>query len=79
MKWNVKNEVYIGSSAGLVVKNPPQDAGDIRDVGSIPGSGTCHSVDRQTRAFHDLPDSQLKGVPMGTKVNEGLCARLRAP
>ena len=23
----------------LVVKNPPADAGDIRDVGSIPGSG----------------------------------------
>ena len=23
----------------LVVKNPPANAGDIRDVGSIPGSG----------------------------------------
>ena len=23
----------------LVVKNPPADAGDIRDVGSIPGLG----------------------------------------
>ena len=23
----------------LVVKNPPDDAGDIRDAGSIPGSG----------------------------------------
>ena len=23
----------------LVVKNPPPDAGDLRDVGSIPGSG----------------------------------------
>ena len=24
---------------GLVVKNPPANAGDIRDAGSIPGSG----------------------------------------
>ena len=24
-----------------MVKNPPADAGDIRDVGSIPGSGRC--------------------------------------
>ena len=25
----------------LVVKNPPANAGDVRDVGSIPGSGGC--------------------------------------
>ena len=25
----------------LVVKNPPANAGDIRDVGSITGSGRC--------------------------------------
>ena len=27
------------SQAALVVKNPPANAGDLRDVGSIPGSG----------------------------------------
>ena len=27
------------SQVMLVVKNPPTNAGDIRDVGSIPGSG----------------------------------------
>ena len=27
------------SQVSLVVKNPPIDAGDIRDTGSIPGSG----------------------------------------
>jgi len=27
------------SQVALVVKNPPTDAGDIRDKGSIPGSG----------------------------------------
>ena len=26
---------------GSVVKNPPANAADIRDVGSIPGSGRC--------------------------------------
>ena len=25
----------------LVVKNPPASAGDVRDMGSIPGSGRC--------------------------------------
>ena len=27
------------SQVALVVKNPPANAGDVRDVGSIPGSG----------------------------------------
>ena len=27
------------SQVALLVKNPPANAGDIRDVGSIPGSG----------------------------------------
>ena len=27
--------------AALVVKNPPASAGDVRDTGSIPGSGRC--------------------------------------
>ena len=31
--------VSISSQAALIVKNPPASAGDIRDVGSIPGSG----------------------------------------
>ena len=26
-------------SGGAMVKNPPANAGDVRDVGSIPGSG----------------------------------------
>ena len=31
---------YMGASqVALVVKNPPANAGDIRDMGSIPGSG----------------------------------------
>ena len=29
---------YQASEAALVVKNPPANAGDVRDLGSIPGS-----------------------------------------
>ena len=29
----------MGLPGGVVVKNPPANAGDIRDVGSIPGLG----------------------------------------
>ena len=32
---------YLGSQVVLVVKNPPANAGDLRDAGSIPGSGRC--------------------------------------
>ena len=34
--WGV---VRPASQVALVVKNPPADAGDLRDLGSIPGSG----------------------------------------
>ena len=32
------------SQVALVVKNPPANAGDMRDVGSIPGSGRSPEV-----------------------------------
>ena len=34
----------MGFPSGTVVKNPPADAGDVRDVGSIPGSGRSPGV-----------------------------------
>ena len=38
--WN-QSVLYsdMGLPGGVVVKNPPANAGDIRDVGSIPGLG----------------------------------------
>ena len=33
--------MYMGFPGGSVVKNPPANAGDEEDVGSIPGSGRC--------------------------------------
>ena len=37
--WLVFSVDYVPSQVVLVVKNPPANAGDARDVGSIPGSG----------------------------------------
>ena len=31
--------VYMGFSGGSVINNPPANAGDTRDMGSIPGLG----------------------------------------
>ena len=33
---------YRASQVALMVNNPPANAGDIRDSGSIPGSGRSH-------------------------------------
>ena len=44
----VKRESEVAQVA-LVVKNPPANAGDIRDMGSIPGSG------RSSRGEHNNP------------------------
>ena len=37
-----------GFPGGSVVKNPPANAGDIRDMGSIPGSGRYPGVEMAT-------------------------------
>ena len=37
--YNVGTIVHVGFSGGSVVKNPPANAGDTRDVGSIPELG----------------------------------------
>ena len=33
--------VYLGFPGASVVKNPPENAGDPEDAGSIPGLGRC--------------------------------------
>ena len=39
MKYNSSTIQFGTSHMELVVKNPPASAGDIRDIGLIPGSG----------------------------------------
>ena len=53
-------ETEEASQVMLVVKNPPDNAGDIRDVGSIPESGTSpggvHGNPLQYYCLDSLPD-----------------------
>ena len=39
------------SQAALVVKKPPTNAGDVRDVGSIPGLGRSPGVEMKRDLF----------------------------
>ena len=39
MLWALRSDLKKRFPVALVVKNPPANAGDIRDVGLIPGSG----------------------------------------
>ena len=43
--------LYGASQVALVVKNPPANAGDIRDMGSVPGLG------RSPGRGHDITDN----------------------
>ena len=44
LRITIRYSTYLGFPAGTVVKNPPANAGDARDVGSIPGSGRSPGV-----------------------------------
>ena len=38
-EWVGRGELFMGFPHGAVLKHPPTNAGDARDVGLIPGSG----------------------------------------
>ena len=42
--WLCSPEFCMGFPDGSVVNNPPDNAGDIRDMGLIPGLGRCPGV-----------------------------------
>ena len=44
LRITIRYSTYLGFPGGTVVKNPPANAGDARDVGSIPGSGRSPGV-----------------------------------
>ena len=67
----------------LVVKSPPANAGDVRDVGSIPGSGRSPGGSMATHSsilawrilwIEELGGLQFKGSDM-TEVTEHACSR----
>ena len=41
IRFLMKTKLLMGFSGGIVVKNPPVNAGDTRDTCSIPGLGRC--------------------------------------
>ena len=51
MKW--------ASHVELVVKNPPANAGDIRDMGSIPGSGTSPGEGNGNPLQYSCPENPM--------------------
>ena len=52
----------VSSQMALVVKNPPANAGDLRDVGSIPGLGRFLE---NGLAIHSSGESQGQGSLVG--------------
>ena len=62
--WGLR--MNLGFPSGSVVKNPPANAGDVRDKGSIPGLG------RSPGGWHDNPlQYSCLGNPM-TEETAGL-------
>ena len=53
----------MGFPGGRAVKNPPANAGDAGDMGSIPGSGRSSGVGySNTRQYSCLENSMDRGV-----------------
>ena len=48
-----------GFPGGTVVKNPPANAGDTRDTGSIPGSGRFHGIENSQTLLKQLSTHTL--------------------
>ena len=51
----------LGFPSGAVVKNPPDNAGDSRDMGSIPGSGRCPGEGNGTPLQYSCLENSMDG------------------
>ena len=47
------------ATGGAVVKNPSANAGDVRDVGSIPGLGRSSGVRNGTSLQYSCPENSM--------------------
>ena len=62
-RTNQQFMVFPTSTVALVVKNSPANAGDIRDAGSIPGSGRCPRIEYGNPLLYScLENSIVRGV-----------------
>ena len=51
----------MGFSGGVVVKNPPANAEDVRDEGSVPGSGRSPGGGHQPLQYSCLQNTMDRG------------------
>ena len=56
-----KNWLGIKSQVALVVKNPPTNAGDVRDAGLIPGSGRCPEAGNSNLLQYSCLENPMEG------------------
>ena len=69
LKYNARYRVKRASQVALVVKSPPVNAGDIRDVGSIPGWGRSPGVGNgYPLQYSCLENSMDRGAWRSTEV-----------
>ena len=64
-----KKSTSWASQVALVVKNPPASAGDIRDVGSIPGSGRSPRGGHGNPLQHSCLENPMNRGAWGTTVH----------
>jgi len=61
VKQNICQLYSLGASqVALVVKNPSANAGDIRDMGSIPGSGRSPGVGNGNPLLYSCPENPVE-------------------
>ena len=53
------NSSWGASQVALVVKNPPANAGDVREVRSIPGSGRSPGIGYDNPLLYSCPDNPI--------------------
>ena len=69
MSWSTVDSGFPGCRDGKVVKNPPANAGDARDSGSIPGSGIFTGVGNGNPRQHSCLGNSMDRGAWGTTVH----------
>ena len=57
----IHKEVFWASQVALMVKNPSANAGDLRDVGSVPGSGRPPGGGNNSPLQHSCLEDPMDG------------------
>ena len=63
------SDLTSASQVALVVKNPPANAGDMRDVGSIPGLGRSSGKENGNPPQYSCQENAMDGGALYATVN----------